>query len=56
MVYNHHDYKTTSKTKSIAIIVQTNTKTRMTEPTKHWLSESEWVKNYVLETYNTYHF
>ena len=34
-----------------AIIKRTNTRTRTTEKTEHWLSK--WVQDYALETYNT---
>ena len=40
-----------SKTKANVIIKWTNTRTRTTEPMEHWLSK--WIKDDVLETYNT---
>ena len=52
MVYNHKPKKFHQTEKSRKLNYKTDKyKTRTTEPTDHWLSK--WVKDYVLETYNT---
>ena len=45
------EYAQDSKTKAKVILKRTNTRTMTTESTEHWLSK--WVKDDVLEIYNT---